>query len=224
MDKGALRRDAAQLGIQLSDAQLERFEEFESRLYEANSLMNLTRVPREECATRHFVDSLLFADLIPEGSKVVDIGTGPGFPAWPIACARPDLDVTAIDSSGKMLGFLSRNLLPNMHISQVRAEEFQARESFDVVTGRAVAPLAVQLEISAHLCKIGGIILPMRTPTDEPSFAADAGQLGLQLESVQRRELPGTDVVRVFPIYRKFGATPGRYPRTWAEIKRRPLF
>jgi 16S rRNA (guanine527-N7)-methyltransferase len=122
-----------------------------------------------------------------------------------------------------MLGFLSKNLLPNLHITQVRAEEWTLRESFDVVTGRAVAPLGVQLELSAGLCKIGGAILPMRTPADRPETERDASVLGLSLETIEERTLPGTDIVRVFPIYRKVSATPGRFPRTWAEIRRQAI-
>ena len=84
------------LGLTLSEAQLSKFENFEEALYRANEVMNLTRVAREECWLRHFVDSLLFQDLIPRGAAVLDIGTGPGFPAWPLACARPDLSITAM--------------------------------------------------------------------------------------------------------------------------------
>lgn len=185
--------------------------------------MNLTRVPREECWLRHFLDSLLIQDLIPVGSSVLDIGTGPGFPAWPLACARPDLQVVAMDSSGKMIGFMNKNPLENLKTLQVRAEEWTVREAFDVVTGRAVAPLGVQLEISAPLCKCGGIILPMRTPAEREDIGRDVSALGIQLESAIEKALPGTDIVRLFPVYRKVAKTPNRYPRTWAEIRRRPL-
>src|ERR1041384_3584956 len=130
-------------GLELTPEQVAQFEAFEAKLYEANAVMNLTRVPREECWLRHFVDSLLFQDLIPDRASVLDIGTGPGFPAWPLACARPDLQLTAMDSSGKMLGFLQRQGLPNLETIQIRAEEWGVRDRFDVVTGRAVAPLSI---------------------------------------------------------------------------------
>lgn len=184
--------------------------------------MNLTRIPREEAWLRHFVDSLLFHDLLPEGVRVVDIGTGPGFPAWPLAAARPDLRVTALDSSGKMLGFLRSQPLPNLDVIQERAEEWGAREAFDAVTGRAVAPLPLQLELSAAPLKLGGVLVPMRTPADdlrEPLWEP----LGLRPAGVYRRTLPGTDVERVFPTFVKESPTPERYPRRWAEMKARPL-
>ena len=184
--------------------------------------MNLTRIPREEAWLRHFVDSLLFHDLIPEGARLLDIGTGPGFPAWPIAAARPDLRVTALDSSGKMLGFLRSQPLPNLEVVQVRAEEWGVREAYDAVTGRAVAPLPLQLELSAPPLKVGGIFVPMRTPSDdfrEPFWEA----AGLRPAGLHRRTLPGTDVERVFPTFVKERPTPSRYPRRWAEMKAQPL-
>ncbi len=184
--------------------------------------MNLTRVPREEAWLRHFVDSLLFQDLIPQGASVLDVGTGPGFPAWPLACARPDLQVTALDSSGKMLGFLRSQSLPNLEIVQARAEEWGRREAYDVVTGRALAPLPLQLELSAPALKVGGLLIPMRTPADdlrEPLWEA----LGLRPAGREERTLPETDVVRVFPLFTKETPTHARYPRRWAEMKVRPL-
>jgi len=200
------------------------FDQFAERLYKANKVMNLTRVAREECWNRHFYDSLLFGDLIPQDASVLDIGTGPGFPAWPLARARPDLQVTALDSSGKMLGFLAGSPLPNLRLVQARAEEFSERESFDVVTGRALAPLAVQLEVSAAFANLGGLVLPMRSEKDLPEILRfPAGLLGLKLESVEGRILEGGDAKRLFPLYRKAHATPKRFPRKWADIKSMPL-
>ncbi len=218
-----LQGAAHEIGLELSPDQLAAFEAFENDLYERNEIMNLTRVPREECWLRHFLDSLLLSSLIGDSLKVVDIGCGPGFPSWPLACARPDLKVTALDSSGKMLGFLARHPLPNLEIVQDRAESWGRREKFDIATGRAVAPLAIQLELSAPVVRVGGFVIPMRTPNDE--LESDSLKtLGLELVSVEQKELPETDIVRVFPIYKKVAATPRKYPRSWAEIKKRPLF
>ncbi|HLK15618.1 MAG TPA: 16S rRNA (guanine(527)-N(7))-methyltransferase RsmG [Fimbriimonadaceae bacterium] len=219
MDQAAFARTCSGLGIELTGAQLSAFEGFECALYEANRTRNLTRVPQAECWLRHFVDSLLIAEFLPHGASALDIGSGPGFPAWPLACGRPDLAVTALDSSGKMLDFLGTQPLPNLAILQGRAEENPPREAFDTVTGRALAPLAIQIELSAAPCKVGGMVIPMRTPGDEP-FPPPAPGLGLRLEGTERRELPGTEIVRVFPIYRKVKSTAPKFPRTWAEIRR----
>ncbi len=210
--------------MELSPEQIGQFETFEGNLYATNAVMNLTRVPREECWLRHFVDSLLFQDLLPQGASVLDIGSGPGFPAWPLACARPDLTVTALDSSGKMLGFLQRNPLPNLTPVLARAEDWGVREEFDVVTGRALAPLPIQLELSMAPLKIGGLIVPMRTPGEEGAAKAfPAEKLGLRPAGLHRRPLPGTDIVRLFTVYEKVAATDLAYPRSWADIKRKPL-
>lgn len=218
----ALQAWSASVGLAVSEAQFDAYDAFERELYEANEVMNLTRVSREECWLRHFVDSLLFQDLIPEGSTVLDVGTGPGFPAWPLAWARPDLQVTALDSNGKMLGFLRSMPLANLEVVQARAEEWGVREKYGVVTGRAVAPLPIQLELSTPPCVVGGWVMPMRTSNDEFDKIR-LRTLGLTLRDVIRRELPGTDIVRALPMYEKRAATDARYPRRWVEIKGNPL-
>ncbi len=224
MDEERFAQTVAKIGVSLSPEQIAAFSAFEDALFEANEVMNLTRVPREDCWLRHFVDSLLLQDLIPVGSRVLDIGTGPGFPAWPLACARPDLTVTGLDSNGKMLGFLERIPLPNLSSVNARAEDWNKLESFDFVTGRAVAPLSAQLEISASYCGIGGVVVPMRTPSDDENVdQIRLEPLGLKLSRIQQRPLPRTDVVRFFPLYEKVSKTKPGYPRRWAEIKAKPL-
>ena len=224
LDRSALSAAAKELGLELSEAQLDSFAAFEEALYESNKVTNLTRVPREECWRRHFLDSLLLSPLIPEASSVLDIGAGPGFPAWPLACSRQSLRVTALDSSGKMIGFLRTQPLPNLFAIQERAENWGVRESFDFVTGRALAQLPIQLELSAPPCKVGGLVVPMRTPAEIDSFTDPAfGKLGLRLERVVESRLAGGDEIRSFPVYRKEKATPKPFPRKWAEMKRKPL-
>lgn len=224
MDRLRFADACLHLGIKLTAAQLESFEAFEDRLYHANSMMNLTRVPIEESWIRHFLDSLLFQDLIPKGARVLDVGTGPGFPAFPIACARPDLQVTAIDSSGKMTGFLKSVAPKNLRVVTDRAEEWQVRDLFGFVTGRAVAPLSTQLELSAAPCALNGLVVPMRTPAEAGDFDFPGLKtLGLKFESTIERALPGTDIIRAFPIYKKVAPTPAKFPRKWADMKKSPL-
>jgi 16S rRNA (guanine527-N7)-methyltransferase len=220
----AFRQGLGEIGLDLNDVQIKAFIELEEALYRANAVMNLTRVPRDECYTRHFIDSLLFHDLIPEGVELLDIGTGPGFPAIPLAIARPDLQVSAMDSNGKMLNFLRENCPPNVLPLPYRAEEWGVSEAFGVVTGRAVAPLALQLELSATPCELGGAVLPMRTGTDAAAITPTLGNvLGLRLDRVEKRRLPGTDIDRLFPVYRKVKETPSKYPRRWSDMKQKPL-
>jgi 16S rRNA (guanine527-N7)-methyltransferase len=211
-------------GMPLSPVQVAAFLDFRSRLYELNEVMNLTRVPFDECETRHFIDSLLIAPLIPEGALVLDIGAGAGFPSWPLACARPDLKVTAMDSSNKAGRAVGLVPLPNLRFKPQRGEDVTNRESYDVVTGRAFAPFTEQLEVSAAWAKVGGAVIPFRTHFEEgviKSFVSEV--LGLVLEREVTCELQGTDAVRYFPVFRKTAKTQRTYPRTWAQIKKRPL-
>lgn len=211
-------------GFPLESEQIEAFSVFEDALYRENEVHNLTRIPKEECEVRHFLDSLLIAPLIPEGSRVLDLGTGPGFPSVPLALARPDLQIVAVESSGKMLSFLRTNAPPNLAVVNQRAEDVAEREAFDVVTGRAVAPLAIQLEISAAWAKVGGYVIPFRTAQELKDLRPKAaGELGLKLQSVREFELEPGGPVRAFPMYLKQRATPKQFPRSWAQIRKRPL-
>lgn len=223
MDRAAFLNEARSLGLELSKGQADLFELFERELYAANEHRNLTRVPREQCALRHFTDSLLHHRMIPYGAAVLDIGTGPGFPAWPLACARPDLHVVALDSSSKMISFLNQVPLENLTTMRMRAEDWDQGESFDVVTGRAVAPLATQLEISSAPCRIGGAVVPMRTRQETRSLPRQIPALGLSLEGI---ELVSHHALgdRAFPIYRKIARVAAGYPRPWAQIVKQPLW
>jgi 16S rRNA (guanine527-N7)-methyltransferase len=211
-------------GFPLEPDQVERFGAYRERLYELNRVMNLTRVPYDECELRHFIDSLLPASWIPQGAKVLELGTGPGLPAWPLACARPDLLVTAVDSSGKMLTLPRKLPLDNLTILEKRAESLDLANEFDWVTGRAVAPLPAQLEISVRPCCPGGRIVPFRTLKDEKTLSSIAEDtLGIKLVETRQAALPGTDIVRFFPFYEKVARTPKELPRPWGQIKNKPL-
>ncbi len=216
-----LVEELSRIGLDVA-GRLDRLEEYHENLYAANEVMNLTRVAPDEAWNRHYLDCLLFHDLIPEGATVVDMGTGPGLPAWPLAWARPDLRVTAVDSNGKMLGFLRSQPLSNLEVVQVRIEEWGVRDEFDVSTGRAVAPLAAQLELSAAPVRIGGWVLPLRTPADDPT-AIKLAPLGLRHRQTIERDLPGADIIRACPVFEKIAGTQKAYPRRWPDIKRKPL-
>jgi 16S rRNA (guanine527-N7)-methyltransferase len=228
VNREAFKFDCKEIGLSLNDPQLDAFESFENALYEWNKVKNLTRIPKEECATKHFLDSLLVGVVIreycPSAKNILDVGTGPGFPAWPLACAFPDWQVTAVDSNGKMLDFLKANPLPNLTIVQKRVEEWDQFEKFDVATGRAVAPLALQLEMSMHWIKKGGWLIPMRTPSDEVPTAQILSRHSLKLEAVKTIELGRSNIHRVFPILVKQKSTRNINPRRWSEIKRKPWF
>lgn len=221
MDTSALQAYCTQHGLSID---CELVSDFGESLYEANRVTNLTRVPESDFIVRHVIDSLLVQEFIQVGSTVLDIGSGPGLPAWPVALARTDLEVTALDSSGKMLGFLRQWPLPNLIILEGRAEADLPRSKYDVVTGRAVAPLAIQLELSAPAAKLGGAVVPFRSSREDIQVSEKSlGHLGLELESTYVRDVPSTDITRVFPVFRKVSKTDSGFPRPWGKMRTNPL-
>ncbi|MBV6457272.1 MAG: Ribosomal RNA small subunit methyltransferase G [Fimbriimonadaceae bacterium] len=178
----------------------------------------------EDFEVRHVVDSLLVAPLLEGCASVLDIGAGPGFPAWPLAWLLPGVKVTAVESNSKMADFARSVALPNLTVVQERMESMDWVEEFDAVTGRAVAPFSIQLEISAAPCRIGGRVVPFRVPEERPFIETfNAGRIGLELSAMIEIPLPGSETNRLFPIYTKVRATPSEFPRPWARMKARPL-
>ncbi|MBQ8980088.1 MAG: 16S rRNA (guanine(527)-N(7))-methyltransferase RsmG, partial [Eubacterium sp.] len=156
INKDLLKRYADGIGVPLDDVALNRFDIYAKLLVETNKVMNLTGIIEpDEIVVKHFIDSLellKYAD-IPQGAKVIDVGTGAGFPGVPLLIARPDLQVTLLDSLKKRLGFLE-NVLDerdlNAQLIHMRAEDggqdSSLRETFDIATARAVAPMNVLSE------------------------------------------------------------------------------
>lgn len=212
----------ASAGHPLTEAQLLQFGRLLESLKSANSVKNLTRVPEAEWEIRHLVESCLILPWIQSGARVLDLGTGPGFPALPLAIARADLDVVALDSNAKMLDFAIKMAIPNVKPLLGRIEDQAFCEQFDVVTGRAFAPLPIQLECSTKPLKVGGICLPFRTESDVLE-GPWVGELGFELTEVHRVQATADGPMRVFPEYRKVRRTPGKYPRLWATMKAKPL-
>ncbi len=219
----ALRGLCAELKLPWSDEQEALAEAYLDSLYRHNQTRNLTRIPPDEAEVKHLCDSILPASLFPFGADVLDIGTLPGLPAWPLALVRPDLRVLAVDATAKGFDVMADCPLPNLFFQQIRIEESGLRQRFDVVTGRAVAPLPAQIEISAQPCRVGGRVISYRTPADrQPAIDLPAEELALELEDLVELALPD-GVVRLFPVYRKRGRTSAKYPRPWAKIKGEPL-
>ena len=212
----------AEQGYPLSELQVAQFAALRDRLYEANQHKNYTRIAFEDCEERHFGESCLILDQIPHGARVLDIGTGPGFPALPLAIARPDITLLAIDSNGKMLEFLSASAPTNLQPILGRMEDQPWLDRFEVVTGRALAPLSTQLELSARACIKYGLVIPFRSDGEDYDVAA-AHELGLAYEGVLKRQTSPDAPVRVFPLYRKVAKTPSKYPRPWPTMKASPL-
>ena len=208
--------------------------EFSRLLLEKNQVMNLTAItePRE-VATLHLLDSLaLAAHEELAGKKIIDVGTGAGFPGMPLAIALPGVDMTLLDSLNKRIDFLQEvcNALSLQDITCVhaRAEEFAAahRESYDFAVSRAVAALPVLCELCLPLVKVGGAFLAMKSrhsqeETDQAGRAISL--LGGKLERVTDYSIPTTDITHRLLTIRKVSPTPKKYPRRFAQIKKQPL-
>ena len=207
-------------------------------LEDAGGRMNLTAVTEPEAVVwLHLIDSLYAARLISglepslPGKNIADIGSGGGFPALPVAAALPDFSVCAVDSTEKKCAYIKdcakRMGLDNVAVQAVRAEEFgrtSARESFAVVSARAVARLNVLLELCLPLTAVGGVFLAMKGAGDEAAEGRRAAELlGAREEDGISYSLPGFADSRRILVYRKISATPDNYPRLFAKISKSPL-
>ena len=218
---------------QLTREQIKAFALYQDMLQDWNSRMNLTAITQpEEVASQHFADSVLPAALLPPGAKVIDVGTGAGFPGIPLAIVQQDADFTLLDSLGTRIRFLDEVRealgLGNVTCVHGRAEEFaQAhREQFDLAVSRAVANLAVLSELCLPLVKVGGAFLAMKsTGCEAETEGAQTAirRLGGTLERVVDYTIPTTDVTHRVLVIRKTAPTAKKYPRPFAQIKKQPL-
>lgn len=229
-----LRSGFSEMGLSLDCAAVERYRQYAETLQETNKVMNLTAIEGEdEIARLHFLDSAaLLAMTDFRDRRVVDVGTGAGFPGLALKIACPDLHLVLLDSLDKRIGFLRETcgLLGFSDVSCVhsRAEEAPKswRGSFDIAVSRAVARLNVLCELCLPLVKKEGLFIAMKGTdhSEELNEAKNAVRvLGAEFESEIDYTIPGTDVRHSAILIRKTSDTPPRYPRRWAQIKKQPL-
>ncbi|HIU99504.1 MAG TPA: 16S rRNA (guanine(527)-N(7))-methyltransferase RsmG [Candidatus Stercoripulliclostridium merdipullorum] len=215
------------------DAQTEgAFERYLGFLTESNRAVNLTAITdRDEIIVKHFADSVAGQSLIPQGAKMLDIGSGAGFPAVPIKLIREDVDLTMLESIGKKTSFLQRlgtELGLTYRVVQGRAEDEghgAMRATFDVVTARAVTALRVLIEYAVPFLKEGGVLIAYKGSGADDEIKEAAGALralNAEVEDVRRFTLDG-QYARALIVIRKKGATRAEYPRAGAKIKKKPL-
>ena len=227
-----LKQGLTELGLDASKSEtLARFAEL---MLQKNEVMNLTRITEPTAVAQlHLLDSamlLKYADF--RGKTVADVGTGAGFPGMPLRILEPDFDLTLLDSLGKRVDWLNETCetlnLGRVSCVHARAEEFAAekRESFDLVTSRAVANLQVLAELCLPLVRVGGQFLAMKSVESETEIA-DAKNaiktLGGKIVKVEDYTIPTSDVTHRLVIIEKIAPTPARYPRAFAKIKKAPL-
>jgi 16S rRNA (guanine527-N7)-methyltransferase len=193
-----LKSGAEQLGVPLSDDAARKMLRVLDELDEWNQKMNLTAIrDRPQQLTKHLLDSLSVGKYL-HGSRVIDIGTGAGFPGLPLAIALPEMHFTLLDSTAKKLKFIDHVCtllaLENVETVHSRAEAFQPKYRYDVVISRAVGAVDTFVKWAGHLCVGGGRLLAMkgRYPADELTTLPS----GWKLATVHRLSVPGLDEER----------------------------
>jgi 16S rRNA (guanine527-N7)-methyltransferase len=189
---------AGQLGIELSERQAAQLIRLLDELDDWNQRMNLTAI-RERGAqiTKHLLDSLSVQPFL-HGERVLDVGTGPGFPGLPLAIVNPQRRFTLLDSTAKKLKFIEHAAgtlsLPNVQTVHTRAENFRPSERFDIVVSRAVGPVEQFVKWAGHLCVGGGRLLAMKGR--DP--AAELAKLpsGWKVAAIHRLNVPALDEER----------------------------
>lgn len=221
--------------IELSEEQYKNFDFYETETLEWNRNVNLTAITdHDEFILKHFVDSLSVRDEIEDNSKVLDLGTGAGFPGIPLKIYNNTLDITLMDSLNKRINFLN-NVIDKLKLEKIeavhgRAEEMGQnklyREQYDVVVSRAVANLSTLIEYLAPFAKVGGKIIVMKGPNvdEEIKNASHAlKELNCKIENIKNFNLAGTDNERNVLIIRKIKETNKKYPRKAGTPSKMPL-
>lgn len=221
----------------LSSEALDNFDTYAQLLVKWNETMNLTGITEpDEIVIKHFVDSLVLLDFIDDAKRVIDVGTGAGFPGLPLAIARPDLNITLMDSLQKRLFFISAVQEATgvgvktdgiVHLNHSRAEDLghdeDYREDYDIATARAVAPLNVLAEYCMPFVKVGGRFIALKGGDNELSLASNAIEvLGGKVEKSVSYKLPNGDA-RSIVVIKKISQTPTQYPRKAKKVTTKPL-
>ena len=233
IDKNRLEAKCAALGIALTGPMLDALDQYAEILVEYNQKVNLTAITDSEgIEDKHFADSLLLANLPETAGKLVDVGTGAGFPGVVAKIFKPELQLTLMEPTGKRVEFLkyvcAQLGLSGVEFAKERAEEAARkvwREQFDVATARGVAALPMLSEYCLPLVKVGGVFLAMKGPGAAEELAESGGalkKLGGKGSGVAEFHLPGGDVRNIIRI-KKISQTPPVYPRNGGKIAKSPL-
>lgn len=230
-----LLKDLSQkININLLEDEIKKFFDYKEILIETNKSLNLTAITEDkEVIIKHFIDSLTINKYITPGAKLIDVGTGAGFPGIPVKIIRSDIDVVLLDSLNKRLNFLN-NVIDKLNLKDIktlhgRAEEVgqnkDFREYFDISTARAVANLSTLSELCLPFVKVGGIFICMKgndiSEVEEAKKAIEI--LGGKIEQIENFKLPDSDIERNIIIIKKIKPTPNKYPRKPGTPAKEPI-
>jgi len=228
-------RGAGELNIDLPPDAGAAFKAYYDFLEKHGENVNLTAISGAEDVVRlHFLDSVALLNVVKfKTAKVIDIGTGAGFPGIPLKIAEPSIDLTLLDATGKKISFLSslcNELGIKAEFINARAEEAahepNIRESFDIAVSRAVARLNMLCELSLPFVRTGGCFIAMKSADsdDEIAEAENAVNiLGGNIQECYSYTIPGTERTNRAVIIRKISETPASYPRRFAKMQKSPL-
>lgn len=226
-----------QLGIELSDEQMQQFCSYYELLIEWNSFMNLTAITEfDEVVVKHFIDSLSLIKAIDlkQDHSLIDVGTGAGFPGIPLKIVFPELKIVLLDSLNKRINFLNEVIkklsLDNIYTIHSRAEDAakseKMREKFDICVSRAVANLSTLSEYCLPFVKQGGVFISYKSEKviDEMKVAERAiPALGGKYENQVEFMLPNSNIYRNLFVVKKEKTTPKKYPRKAGLPSKEPL-
>lgn len=237
MDEQSFIKALSKHGIELDEKQINQFKLYYEELIEWNEKVNLTAITeKKEVYLKHFYDSiaLSFYMDIEKIQSICDVGAGAGFPSIPLKICYPHLEITIVDSLKKRITFLQTLIteigLDKVHLVHARAEDFgqqkNYRESFDLVTARAVAKMAVLSEYCLPLCKVGGTFVAMKgSSVEEELNEGDRAikLLGGQLKESYKFHLPVENSERSIVIINKINPTKKKYPRKAGLPAKEPI-
>lgn len=222
------------IDIELTEKQVKQFYNYMNLLIEWNNKINLTAITEpKEIILKHFVDCATINKFIDE-NKVLDIGTGAGFPGIPLKIINEDLEITLADSLNKRIKFLDI-VIETLELNKIetihsRAEELaknkKYRESYDIVVSRAVAALNVLLEYTTPFIKVGGKVICMKGNNVEEEIKESKNAikiLGTKMLPVEKVVLPDTEITRNIITVEKMKNTPAKYPRKAGTPAKEPL-
>lgn len=223
------------INLMLDDKQIKDFYCYMNELIEWNKNINLTAITEEkEIIQKHFIDSLTIFKYLNSNDKIIDVGTGAGFPGIPLKIADETFDITLLDSLNKRILFLD-NVIEKLKLNNIktihsRVEDAainpQYREKYDIATSRAVAQLNVLLEYLLPLVKVGGKCICMKGGNVEEELDNSKKALeilGGKVEKIESFELPNSDIKRNIIIIKKVSPTPKAYPRKAGTPSKKPL-